>query len=141
MYRIEKVNWGYRLMFGGSCPVEEIGEWLDESRKILANQEEEFFVFVDMRTIIPLSREAQVHMQEGQRLYQRRGMLRSVVILSSPVVAAQFRRIAGETGIGQWERYIDASTVPDWEEVGMDWLLKAVDPEEHVHTSKISQAR
>lgn len=141
MYRIEKVNWGYRLMFGGSCPVEELSAWLDESRKILADQEEEFFVFVDMRTIIPLSREAQVHIQEGQKLYKKRGMLRSVVILSSPVVAAQFRRIAGETGIGRWERYIDASTVPDWEDVGMDWLLKAVDPEKDVPALTSSQPR
>jgi len=133
MYRIEKMSWGYRLTFGGSCPVEEIAKWLEESRKILADQEEEFYVFVDMRTIIPLSREAQVHIQEGQKFYKRRGMLRSVVILSSPVVAAQFRRIAGETGIGQWERYIDASTVPDWEEVGMDWLLKEIDAEKTVH--------
>jgi hypothetical protein len=128
MFRIEKTNWGYRLTFGGSCPVEEIVKWLEESRKILADQEEEFSVFVDMRSIIPLSREAQVHIQEGQKLYKRRGMLRSVAILSSPVVAAQFRRIAGETGIGRWARYIDALTVPDWEEVGMGWLLKEVDP-------------
>jgi hypothetical protein len=129
MYRIEKANWGYRLTFAGSCPDDELLAWLEESRKILADQEEEFCVFVDMRTLIPLSREAQVHMYEGQKLYKRRGMLRSVVILNSPVIAAQFRRIAWETGIGQWERYIDASSVPDWEEVGMDWLLKEVDPE------------
>jgi hypothetical protein len=138
MYRIEKMNWGYRLTFGGSCPVEEIAEWLEESRKILDDQEEEFFVFVDMRTIIPLSREAQVHMQEGQKLYKQRGMLRSVVILSSPVVAAQFQRIAGETGIGRWERYIDASTAPDWEEVGMNWLFKAVDLEKSINALKSS---
>ena len=138
MYRIEKVNWGYRITFGGSCPVEEIAKWLEKSRKILADQEEEFFVFVDMRTIIPLSREAQVHIQEGQKHYKLRGMLRSAVILSSPVVAAQFRRIAGETGIGRWERYIDASTVPDWEEVGMDWLLKEIDPEKTAHPLKSS---
>jgi len=138
MYRIEKANWGYHLTFGGSCPAKEIAKWLEESRKILADQVEEFYVFVDMRTIIPLSREAQVHIQEGQNLYKRRGMLRSVVILSSPVVAAQFRRIGGETGIGRWERYIDASTVPDWEEVGMDWLLKEVDPEKTVHPLKSS---
>ena len=57
-------------------------------------------------------------------------MVRSAVILSSPVIAAQFRRIGGETGIGQWERYIDASTEPDWEEVGMNWLLHAIEPDE-----------
>lgn len=128
MYKIEKQDYGFRLTFGGSIGAEEISRWLQESREVLADQEDEFFVFVDMRTLIPLDRDSQVHMHEGQQLYRRKGMLRSVVILSSPVVATQFRRIGGETGIGKWERYIDASNVSDWEEVGMNWLLHAIDP-------------
>lgn len=129
MYRIEKKGWGYRLTFGGSIVAEEMAQWLEESRKILADQEEGFFVFVDMRTIIPLSRDSQIYIRDGQRLYRQRGMIRSVVIVSSPVVAAQFRRIAGETGIHKWERYIDASSTPDWEELGLGWLFNEVDPE------------
>lgn len=129
MYKIEKQDYGFRLTFGGSTGAEEISRWLLESREILADQDEEFFVFVDMRTLIPLDRDSQVHIHEGQQLYRRKGMLRSVVILSSPVVATQFRRIGGETGIGKWERYIDASNISDWEEVGMNWLLHAIDPD------------
>jgi hypothetical protein len=56
-------------------------------------------------------------------------MSRSVVILSSPATTAQFRRIAGESGIHRYERYVDASHVEDWERVGMDWLLHQIDPE------------
>ena len=129
MYKIEEQDWGYRLSFGGIITPREMAQWLRESETILEHRQKEFFVFVDMRTLIPLDRESQEAMQEGQKLYRRSGMVRSVVILSSPVIAAQFRRIGGETGIGQWERYVDASTVSDWEEIGMNWLLHAVDPD------------
>ena len=128
MYKIEKQPWGFKLTLAGSIASDEMARWLDESRKLLVEQQGEFFVFVDMRDLIPLDPKAQVYIQDGQRIYRNRGMVRSVVILSSPVVAAQFRRIGGETGIGKWERYIDASTNPNWEEVGMKWLLKSIDP-------------
>ncbi len=130
MYRIEEQTWGYRLSFGGVATPRELARWLVESERMLENCQDEFFVFVDMRTLIPLDRESQKAMQEGQRLYRRSGMVRSVVILASPVIAVQFRRIGGETGIAPWERYIDASTVLDWEEVGMNWLLNALEPDE-----------
>ena len=136
MYNIEEHDWGYHLTFAGVVNPNELAQWLRESEKNLENREGDFFVFVDMRTLIPLDRRAQEGMQEGQRLYRRTGMVRSVVILSSPVIAAQFRRIGGETGIGQWERYIDASTVVDWEEVGMNWLLHAIDPDHKLAADK-----
>jgi hypothetical protein len=47
-------------------------------------------------------------------------MDRSVVILANSVTTMQFRRIAQETGIYQWERYIDASKVTNWEEIAID---------------------
>jgi len=34
-------------------------------------------------------------------------MVRSVVILANTITKLQFKRIAQETGIYQWERYID----------------------------------
>ncbi len=129
MYQIEKTHWGFRLTFGGSIDAAEMTRWLEESRKVLAAQEDEFYVFVDMRTLIPLDQDAQIPMIEGQALYRSKGMQRSVVILSSPATASQFRRIGGETGIGKFERYIDASSVPDWEEVGLNWLFNEIEPE------------
>ena len=139
MYQIKQQDWGLKLTFGGSIDADEMARWLGEMKDLLEDRDIHFFVFVDMRTLIPLDKEAQVHMREGQELARRRGMVRSVVILNSPVVAAQFRRIGGETGIGKWERYIDASSVPDWESVGMDWLLEAIDPNQVKHPTRTSK--
>lgn len=50
-------------------------------------------------------------------------------IVNTSIVKMQFKRIAQETGIYQWERYIDSSTIKDWEEVGIDWLTKSIDPD------------
>jgi hypothetical protein len=138
MYAIEKTHWGLKLTFGGLMDREEMSRWLEDTRKILANQEDDFYVFVDMRTLIPLDKDAQIPMIDGQRLCQQKGMIRSVVILSSPVTAAQFRRIGGETGIGKFERYIDASSMSDWEEAGLNWLFNEVDPDSVVRTTAAS---
>jgi len=76
-----------------------------------------------------ITAEAEKEMQNGQKLYKKSGMERSAVILSSAVVTMQFKRIAQETGIYQWERYIDASKVANWEEVAKKWLVNAEDPD------------
>ena len=129
MYVIEKTEYGYHLTFGGNIIQEEMKQWVEESQQVLATQKGSFSVFVDMRTLEPISADAQVQMQKGQRLYKQKGMVRSVVIHDNLTVTRQFQRIARHTGIQTWERYIDASAVPDWEKVGMDWILEGKEPE------------
>jgi len=103
--------------------------WLQESQTHLRTAPKNFGIFVDMRTLKPLSPDSQMIMQEGQKLYQKNGMVRSVVVVSSSIIKAQFTRIAKETGIYQWERYIDSSSNPNWERTGVDWLTKGTDPD------------
>ena len=132
MYSIEKKNYGYRLTFGDVIDAAEMKAWLDESKVVLQTSAESFGVFVDMRTLVPLRRDAQPYMQEGQKLYRRSGMSRSVVILDNAATTMQFRRIARETGIYEWERYIDASAVENWEAVGLAWIEDEIEPDGHV---------
>ena len=129
MYAAKRTDYGLKFTFGGLFSAEECRDWLKEATQLLDGHVGEFGVFVDMRTLAPLDAEAQEVMQEGQRLCRRHGMKRSVVILSSPVVRMQFQHIAHDTGIYEWERYIDASQTPNWEEVGFDWLLEGIDPD------------
>ena len=129
MYTIEKKDYGYKLTFGGFIIADEMKLWVDESKKVLAEEPSEFGVFIDMRTLKTLSGDSQELMQEGQRLYKGKGMIRSVVILDSSLVKMQLQRIAKETGIYEWERYIDASSITDWESAGINWISKGIDPD------------
>jgi hypothetical protein len=129
MYKIEKNNYGYKLTFSGKILAGEMGKWVEDSKRTLVSAAGKFGVFVDMRDLSPLTEESQALMKTGQKLYKDKGMQRSVVILNSPVITLQFKRLAQETGIYAWERYIDASSSSDWESKAINWLNDAVDPD------------
>ena len=129
MYNIEKKEYGFKLTFGDFIKAEEMKQWVDTSKKVLLGAPSGFGVFVDMRTLKPLPSDAQKPMEEGQKLYKQKGMTRSVVILNSATTTSQFQRLAKESGIYAWERYIDASKKSDWENVGIDWLKNGKDPD------------
>ena len=128
MYRIERRDFGYKLTFRGYIERKEMQMWLEDSRKELENAVGGFGIFVDMRKLDLLPYESQKLMEEGQKLYRKMGMERSVVILNNFSTTLQFRRIAKETGIYDNERYIDAACNPDWEGLGIGWLRGAVEP-------------
>jgi hypothetical protein len=128
MYSIERTTYGFRLTFGGKIPKAEMAAWVGESTAALAGVVDKFGVFVDMRELQVLDADAQAEMKKGQVAYKTAGMERSVVILANPVVTMQFKRIARETGIDAWERYLDASSTPTWEQVGVAWVERGVDP-------------
>lgn len=129
MYNIERKTYGYKLTFSGKITPEEMQMWVEDSKKKLTSSPSSFHVFVDMRSLKTLSSEAQMHMQDGQKLYKGKGMVRSVVVVDSTITKMQFQRIAKETGIYEWERYIDASGTSNWEKVGEDWIVSEKDPD------------
>jgi hypothetical protein len=99
-----------------------------ESLTYLANQQSPFGVIVDMRKLTPLPADSQKIMAETQVAYKRKGMRRSAVVLSSPITTTQFRRLAKESGIDAWERYIDASRNPEWSEAAVRWVRDGEEP-------------
>jgi hypothetical protein len=129
MYKIEKTHYGIKLTFAQTISKEEMAQWVLDSEQFLIDFPSEFGVFVDMRELKPLTLEAEREMNKGQRLFKEKGMIRSVVILNSAIVTMQFKRIAQQTGIYEWERYINAKAEPNWQRMGENWLIKAVDPD------------
>lgn len=130
MYTVEHKPYGYKITFGGFMKLEEMMQWVEVSKKELADAPKEFGVFIDMRELKPLEPPVQEYMKNGQKLFKDKGMKRSVVILTSPITKMQFQRIAKETGIYAWERYLDIISVPNWEEVGEKWITSGVDPDQ-----------
>ena len=56
-------------------------------------------------------------------------MERSAVALANSIIALQFRRLAQDSGIYQWERYVDGSTEENWEKVAESWIVNGKDPD------------
>ncbi len=130
MYKLDKTGYGYRIVFGDLMSAEELNRWTEDTKKTLAAKPVgPFGVFVDMRTLKPLAAEAQAVRVAGQKLYKDKGMQRSSVILSNALLTTQFKRLAKESGIYAWERYFDASSMPDWEKRAEAWITGAVDPD------------
>ncbi len=129
MYQIENKDYGYKLTFSDFIKAAEMENWVAESEKVLENAPGDFGVFVDMRMLKPLPKDSQEQMQTGQKLYKKKGMVRSVVIVDNSITKLQFKRIAQQTGIYEWERYIDSSSEQDWERVGIEWIANGVDPD------------
>ncbi len=129
MYKIEKKNYGFFMTLSGFIKADEMKQWVEESKKLLISQPKGFGVFADLRELKPMPSDAQQYMQEGQKLYKQKGLERSVVVLNSAATTMQFQRIAKETGVYQWERYIDASKIQNWLQVGIDWIKDGKDPD------------
>jgi hypothetical protein len=128
MYTLSRTSYGVRVTLAGHLSADEARQWVAESRALLATMSARFHVFMDMREIRPLTDEAFAEIASGQALYETAGMDRSVVILSDPALAERFSAVARESGDDEWERYIDASSVPEWERRGIAWLERGVDP-------------
>jgi hypothetical protein len=106
-----------------------MAKWVEESKSLIPSLPQRFGIFIDMRNLATLPQESKIEMEKGQIAYKQAGMQRSVVILENSIIAMQFKKIAKETGIDQWERYIDASSNPNWEDAGLNWIVSSKEPE------------
>lgn len=131
MYKISKERFGFQLTFAGKIDLAELTRWQDESKAALVGAPPSFGVLIDMRDLRPtdVQPEAQQTMVEGQALYKTAGMARSCVILKSATVTMQFKRLARESGIYTFEKYINASTNAHWYNEAMAWIEDGVDPD------------
>jgi hypothetical protein len=130
MYKITKEKFGFQLTFGGSISLDEMKLWRDEAKAALVAAPKTFGVLIDMRTLRPggVQPDAQAVMVEGQGLFKIAGMERSCVVLESASVTMQFERLAKQSGIYSFERYINAAAQPGWQAKALGWIEKKVDP-------------
>jgi hypothetical protein len=107
---------------------EELAGWALESDRVLSQMHGQWGVLVDMRELKPLDRDAALLMAPAQARYRAHGMVRSAVGLSGALIKLQFERLATESGIHAFERYLDTETTPDWEARGIRWITEGVEP-------------
>ena len=73
--------------------------------------------------------DAQGAMVKGQQAYKAKGMKRSCVIVKDKVTALQFKRLAMTSGIYAFERYLDATASPNWNDTATAWVRDGADPD------------
>jgi hypothetical protein len=129
MYKIEKKPSGFLITLAGVMSREELQQWYDESVEELATAPKNFGVIVDMQTAAPMPLEDQKWVIKVQELFKNKGMERSAVVLTGAIVTNQFKRMAIESGIHDYERYIDAEKTPDWVHLATDWVINGNDPD------------
>ena len=129
MYKIEQADIGFRLTFAGTVTKEDLAPWFEESEKALTTCKKPFGVIVDMRDLELLPSEVQAEIVRGQMLYRNGGLQRSAVILSDPILTVQSMRLAKESGIYNYERFIDASSDAQWQKHAEDWVGFGIDPD------------
>lgn len=129
MWKISKQSFGFVLTFASPMSAQDMQAWIAESKQMLAEPlPAGWGVVVDMRELSALTAEAQKLMQAGQALYKQAGMKRSAVAVRDAVTAMQFRRLARNSGIDQWERYINVQQVAQWQSAAKRWVVEGSEP-------------
>ena len=130
MYKIEKKDFGFKLTFAGFIQLAEMQQWANEfGAEVQKLGGAKYGVLVDMTELKPLPKDAQEFMTQGQLAARKGGMERSAVILNDTIVMMQFKRLAQESGIYNWERYFNAKDDPNYEAKAIDWIKNGVDPD------------
>jgi hypothetical protein len=128
MYRIERTPYGFRIRFMGEPAQSVMKDWMNEATSALSDMGEDFGVVVDLREVPGLPEALHCGLTEGMRLFKTRGMLRSAVLVSRPVLKRRLEHVARETRVFRWERYFEGAH-PGCERDAVDWVQRGIDPE------------
>ena len=127
MYKIEKTDYGFKVVFEGFIKVDEMRNWLEECKRRLEDVSGNFAVMVDMRNMKTLPPDAKKVVEEGQRYFNSKGSVGAAVIANEIIIREQQRNIGVRSGVSENEVYIDGSQ-PDWEQKALDWVRSRVSP-------------
>jgi hypothetical protein len=139
MHAIVCRPFGYQVLLAGHVDAVEMSRWLDSAHQALVTAQREFGLILDLRGLAPLAPDARRILARGLQLYQQRGMHRSAVIVLGNSVKNEFTRLARESGIYHWERYLSSEERPDWLALAEAWVRQGVDPDDEANQPSLSR--
>ncbi len=129
MYTIENKDYGLLVTIVGGLDRSDAEGWLKSMEKALEKVERPFGILVDVREAKLFQQEAQASLKQGMEACAKAGMERAAVALNGAVATLQARRLARETEIDSWQRYVDAASDPSWRQKALGWIMHGRDPE------------
>lgn len=124
-----KTRYGFRVNAPGFVTLPEAREWFADLKRLVGQPDKPFGLMVDIRGQRANPPDAQEVIKEAMTWMKKAGLVRSAVILDSAVAKIQTTRLARNSGIYAWERYLDASKDLDWEKKAVDWIVHGIDPD------------
>lgn len=124
-----RTEYGFRLNAPGYITPPEAKAWFEDLRtKVAVKKGRPFGLMVDIRGQKANPPETQEIIKQAMGWLKQNGMVRSTVVLDSTVARLMMVRMAKQSGVYEWERYIDASKDPDWEHKAIDWIVNGSEP-------------
>jgi hypothetical protein len=140
VYRIDETDYGYRVTLEGFLQRDDAAALLGETRRRVRPRADGFALLLDLRGARAFPAEAQEVLKQVILHCRGAGMERNAVLLNSAIAALQTRRLARETGIDRWIRYIDVSSEPEWERAAAGWLERAIEPVQRGRSERAAEA-
>jgi hypothetical protein len=123
-----RTTYGYRSTMIDPTTPEEGLRWVQELTEAIAGRTA-FSQLVDLRQAVhQRGAEELAGISQVMRFVRERGLLRSAVVVADEFTALKIKQLAFDSGVYEWERYIDGS-LPDWQERALDWVVHAIDPD------------
>ncbi|MBJ6762446.1 hypothetical protein JGU66_16875 [Myxococcaceae bacterium JPH2] len=124
-----RTEYGFRANASGYITPAEANAWFDDLRaKVAIKKGRPFGLMVDIRGQKANPPETQEIIKQAMGWLRQNGMVRSTVVLDSAVARLMMVRMAKQTGVYQWERYLDASKDTEWEAKAIDWIVHGHEP-------------
>lgn len=129
MYKVEAREFGFLLVLKGKVLDEEMQQFhLASVLTLKESGRKRYGILLDIRELLPVSAKSRIIIKKNQRMFKKNGLMRGAIILGHPETAAQFIRMAKETGVYEWGRFIDTFICRNWERAALNWIVRGIDP-------------
>lgn len=127
MYKIERKDYGIKLVFSGFIRKEEMESWSNEMIHLSKSLPSKFGMLIDTTELKPLPVESQEALTSTQITFREK-ITRSVTITNMDVTNMQLKRLGEVSGINDTKKFLDASKFSNWEHLSLNWIVNGVDP-------------
>lgn len=129
MYSIENTDYGFKVTASGIVSAHEVARYLKDVTVAARAQKRGFCIMFDAKELGPLERGGQKYLLRSHEVFLDCGVCRVSSVVGSPVARSQFVQLSFQSGLKEKVRHFDMSSVSDWEQQAMDWIIKGIDPD------------
>ncbi len=129
MFELKKTLYGVSITVSPDLTEsKDIRSALKQVMLMINEFEGDFSAFTDLRNFETLPLNVQELIVSLKKWFSKKGMKRSVVILNSAYLTEHFKHYGRNSGLYEFERYLDTSFNSKWKLVALDWVMHGIEP-------------